>query len=75
MKLFWVNSPTKDTGFVITHTGKNAVWFEAQINEWLTANPKITIRFVEQSAYGYGSLLGETSVWLITVWYSGDLAV
>jgi hypothetical protein len=68
MKLFWINSPTKDTGFVISHTGKNAVAFEAQINDWLRVNPDINIQFIEQSAYGYGSL-AETSVWLITVWY------
>ncbi|HEY6140050.1 MAG TPA: hypothetical protein VI670_20030 [Thermoanaerobaculia bacterium] len=68
MKLFWVNSPTKDAGLVISHTGKNATAFEAQINQWLQENPDINVQFIEQSAYGYGSFR-ETSVWLITVWY------
>jgi hypothetical protein len=69
VKLFWVKSPMRDTGMVIADSGGNARAAETQINEWLEKNSNIDVRYVQQSAYGYGSIIGE-SVWLISVWYA-----
>jgi len=49
-----------------TESTRRTQRMEAEINDWLSDNPQITVRFIEQSAAG-GSLLA--SQWLISVWY------
>lgn len=66
VKLFWINAPMKDRGWVVRDSAGNGREFESSINTWLSENPGIEIRHIEQSACG-GSL--GPALWLISVWY------
>jgi hypothetical protein len=57
VKLFWKNEPMKH---------ERAVELEAEINQWLAANPTIKVVEVAQSSIG-SSFAG--SLWCISVWY------
>ncbi len=70
VKLFWVNSPWEDSGFVIEHSGGNARAGEAEINDWLARNPNIDIKHIKQSVCGYASLISGVSAWVVSVWYT-----
>ena len=50
VKLFWVNSPWEDSGFVIEHSGGNARAGEAEINDWL-AGIRISTSSTSSSLY------------------------
>jgi len=67
VKLFWINAPLRDKGLVVHDRAGNAAEFEASINAWLSKNPGVQIKHVEQSACG-GSL--GPALWLVSVWYS-----
>ena len=66
VKLFWIDAPMRDSGWVVRNSAGNGIEFESNINTWLSENPDIKINHVEQSACG-GSF--NPALWLISVWY------
>ena len=66
VKLFWINAPMKDKGWVVRDSAGNGREFEGNINKWLSENPDVNISHIEQSACG-GSF--GPALWLISVWY------
>ncbi len=66
VKLFWVEAPMRDKGFLPRDNGGNASAFESRINEWLSDNPGVEIHHIKQSASG-GSF--GPALWLVSVWY------
>ena len=69
VKLFWVQAPMKDEGFVSRDKAGNANAFEQKINEWLAQSPGIEIHHIKQSVCG-GSF--GPALWLVSVWYDSD---
>lgn len=67
VKLFWVQAPMRDKGFVVRDSGGSAVAFEKQVNDWLEQNPDVEIVHIKQSACG-GSFAAP--LWLISIWYT-----
>ena len=67
VKLFWVQTPMQDKGFLGAHNAGKAQDFERSINEWLSQNPAAEVQHIKQSACG-GSM--EPALWLISVWYN-----
>ena len=66
VKLFWIQAPMRDKGFVTRDSGGNGVEFENKVNEWLAHNSDCEIQHIKQSACG-GSF--GPALWLISVWY------
>ncbi|MGY0557490.1 hypothetical protein [Lysobacter sp. A421] len=67
VKLFWVQAPMQDKGFIGAHNAGKAEDFEARINEWLSQNHAVEFQHIQQSACG-GSM--QPALWLISVWYN-----
>ncbi|MGN7726058.1 hypothetical protein ACTJIL_09610 [Luteimonas sp. 22616] len=67
VKLFWIQAPMRDKGFVARDSGGNGVEFEKKVNEWLVQNSDCEIHHIKQSACG-GSF--GPALWLISVWYT-----